>query len=227
MAQAPLVPGRNVAGRQWIREKEEQMTWFVLKDTLRMEIGTISNRVLKSGDRLTLITKVDLKGASSSWIDSSIAESATLKPIYHASYNTQRDMVLQFGHPVTGYYKDKQKDETQHISDTVSAAYFDSNLYPYLVSLLPLKAGYSHTIAIYDYRPGAGGGAMKAYIKNVRPGTYTTASSGLRKVWIVTVSDDIGGPESSVTYYFDQSDRRLWQQEILAGDRKMLMVAKE
>lgn len=203
------------------------MTWFAFRDTLRMEIGTVSNRVLKTGNRLFLITKVDLKGALSSWIDTSIAESATLKPVYHASYNAQRDMVLQFGHPVTGYYKDKQKGETQPVNDTTGTAYFDSNLYPYLLSLLPLKAGYSPTIAIYDYRPGTGGGAMKAYIKGVRSGTYATAAAGMRKVWIVSVSDDIGGPESVVTYYFDQADRKLWQQEILAGGRKMLMVAKE
>ena len=36
-------------------------------------------------------------------------------------------------------------------------------------------------------------------------------------------SDQLG----SSTYYFDQQDRRLWKQEIQAGGRMMLMLARE
>jgi len=162
---------------------------------------------------------------TTAWVDSTIAQLSTLKPIRHSSYNLQRDMVLNFGSSITGYYNDKVKNEYTIINDTAKYAYFDSNLYPILLEWLPLKLGYTQDISIYDYNPSAKIGFFKASVQEVKDGTYSTIKSGTMEVWIVVVTDEISNGVS--TYYIDKKDRKLWRQEINAGGRQMLMQRVE
>jgi len=170
-----------------------------------------------------------MKNSKAPWIDSSVANRKGLSPIVHSSYNGQRDMVLQFGKVVTGYYFEKARKKNTVISDTTRQSYFDSNLYPYLLGLLPLKEGYTQEISIYDYNPSGKIGVIKARVKNVQSGVYNSPVSGSHDVWMVTVDDEIGsGPvETRSVYYFGKTDRKLWQQEIMLGARKMAMIVKE
>ena len=48
-----------------------------------------------------------MKGAPSDWTDETSAKLPKLAPVKHSSFNMQRDMVLNFGKEVTGYYLDK------------------------------------------------------------------------------------------------------------------------
>ena len=136
----------------------------------------------------------------------------------------QRGIVLYFGKIVTGFYNDKIKNKNSIITDTTKSAYFDSNLYPVLIGWLPLANGYKQDISIYDYNPSAKIGIIKASVKNVSSSTYQTDKNGIRNVWVVTVSDEIGNGENGAsTYYFDKVDRKLWKQEIDGNGRKMMM----
>ncbi|RYY30291.1 MAG: hypothetical protein EOP46_21505 [Sphingobacteriaceae bacterium] len=167
-----------------------------------------------------------MKQMKTAWVDTAIADAKTLTPIYHSSFNGQRDMVLHFAMPVTGYYFDKMKKSSLPINDTVSRPFFDSNLYPNIIAWLPLKVGYTAILPIYDYSPDKKGRLLKASIKGVSEGTYQSAFSGAHKVWIVAVTDEISGNSSS-TYYIDQQTRQLWQQEIKTGSKIMLMQRNE
>lgn len=98
----------------------------------------------------------------------------------------------------------------------------------YLFGWLPLKEHFKQDLAIHDYNPAGKRGIIKAYVKDVISGSYITDKNGERTVWMVTVSDEIGNGENGVsTYYFDREDRRLWQQDINAGCRKMMMKRME
>ncbi|WP_118953061.1 DUF3108 domain-containing protein [Taibaiella helva] len=224
--QTVLAPGDPAVEQKWIRAQEQRLAWYMLKDTARITIGHIDNQILKQNGKLILVTRVQLKNAPAPWIDTSVAELPTLRPLYHASYNAQRDMVLYFGASVTGSYRDKTKPDTVTINDPAPAGCFDSNLYPRLLAWLPLKEGYRQSLQVYDYNPSASG-PTAVRIENVKSGVYPSVRAGLRKVWIVTVSDKIGGSDNTSVYYFDQVDRKLWQQEIIAGGRRMLMAAVE
>ena len=228
-AQSPLIPGKGSFEKKWIKNSSNEMTWYALRDTARIEIGSVSTEVVTTGKQLTLITRVSLKSSKTPWVDSSVALLNDLSPVYHSSYNGQRDMMLQFGKVVTGYYLDKTKKTNTVISDTTGQSYFDSNLYPYLLGLLPLKEGYTQEISIYDYNPSGKIGVIKGWVKEVKSGTYASQQAGTRAVWMVTVKDELGAGniESFSVYYFDKTDRKLWKQEINIGARKMLMVAKE
>ena len=228
-AQTRLTPGTRSFQKKWIKSETYVMTWYALKDTLKMEIGEVSTEVLKEKGLFTIVTSVAMKNSKAPWIDTTVANLSTLSPIRHTSSNMQRDMVLNFGKIVTGYYSDKTKQVQTLVSDTTRAAYFDSNLYPALITLLPLKEGYIQDISIYDYNPTGKIGVIGAFIKNVTSGTFQSNKSGNREVWIVTVRDEISGDlsQTSMTYYIDKSDRKLWKQEISAGARKMLLQRKE
>lgn len=226
-AQQSLTPGKKSFRSQWIKPEKQQMTWYALKDTTRFEIGKVSTQISTDKKQITVVTLVNLKNSPTPWIDSTAAEIATLKPIFHASYNVQRDMRLVFNEKnVTGFYNDKTKKVNTSISDQTQSDYFDSNLYPILLRWLPLAEGYQQPIAIYDFNPDKKG-VLKAFVTHVKSGEFQSKKSGNRKVWIVSVRDEIGDGSTSSDYYIDKETRQLWQQQINAGNRKMLMLADE
>lgn len=227
-AQNNLMPGKKSFEKKWIKPEKYQMTWFALKDTVKFELGEVLTQVLTGKKNITIVTEVKMKNSNAPWVDTTIATISTLAPIRHASYNVQRDMVLNFGKTVTGFYNDKLKQQHYPISDTTSAAYFDSNLYPTLVTWLPLKEGYKQDISIYDYNPSGKIGVINASLKNVSTGTYESVELGTRNVWIVTVADEIANVKNDyMVYYIDKTDRKLWKQEINVAGRRMMMQRKE
>ena len=226
-AQMKLSPSAKVVEQQWLKPSSTEMIWYIMRDTITTEIGKVVSDIKLHDQYLMIVTQVRMKGMNSVWIDSSIALSSTLQPVYHASYNMQRDMVLRFGEIIQGYYTDKVKKTTTIIADTVAQGYFDSNLYPFLVRWLPLQDGYTAGMGIYDYNP-ATKGIVGATITNVTSGVYQSAKSGKHAVWLVSVNDGLDKQgNSSSTYFIDKETRQLWKQEIVAGGRKMLMVCNE
>jgi hypothetical protein len=227
-AQNVLTPSKKSFEKKWVKNTNYQMTWYALKDTSKFEIGKVTTQILVDKTNLTVITQVSMQNMKTAWVDSTIANIKTLKPIRHTSYNMQRDMVLNFGKIVTGFYNDKMKKSSMIINDTTNSEYFDSNLYPVLIGWLPLNEGYKQDFSIYDYNPSAKIGILKASIKEVKSGFYQSEKSGSRNVWIVTVTDEIGNGENGVsTYYFDKLSRKLWKQEIDVNGSKMLMKLVE
>ena len=225
LSHGQLTPSPKTLEKQWIKNEAYKMAWYMLRDTARVEIGTVSTQLTTDEDRLIAVTSVSMKGMTAAWVDSSICIRNTLSPVRHASYNRQRDMVLNFGKVVTGFYRDKMRKKDTTISDTTRTPYFDSNLYPVLIRWLPLKEGFTQKIAIYDYNPSAKIGVISASVDKVSSGTYGSKTSGLRTVWVVDVTDEIGNGKS--TYFIDKKDRRLWKQTMEAGGRSMMMVVIE
>jgi hypothetical protein len=223
--QSLLVPAPNIVDPKWLADRSYEMKWSMLRDTVRMEIGMITTELQNKNGLLTVITEVKMKQSGAPWKDSTVAEIGTLKPIYHSSFNAKRDMVLRYGTSVTGYYDDKAKHQKTAIQDTINTSYFDSNLYPQLITWLPLKVGYTSEIALYDYNSPEKSGVLKAYVKDVKAGIYESSKSGKHKVWVVTVTDELSPSVS--TYFVDVADRRLWKQEILVKGGKMEMILVE
>lgn len=224
-AQDKLVPSQKNGTEKWIKNEQFQMKWYALKDTSKFEIGTVTNRILLDKEKVMVITEVGMKQMQGSWVDTTVAFRKDLKPLYHSSFNPQRDMVLRFEDAVTGFYNDKIKKLKTDINEVSKEGYFDGNLYPTLLRWLPLKEGYQQEISIFEYNPAGKRGVISASVKEVKKGTYQSQKSGLRKVWVLSVSDEISGMLSN--YYIDELDRRLWKQELEAGTRKMLMQRVE
>lgn len=225
LSHGQLTPSTKSVEKRWIKNEAYKMAWYMVRDTVQTEIGTVSTQLMTDKDRLIAVTSVTMKGMKGDWIDSSICVRNTLSPVRHASYNRQRYMVLNFGKVVTGFYRDKMRKKATTINDTTVTPYFDSNLYPVLIRWLPLKEGFTQQIAIYDYNPSAKIGVISASVNKVSSDTYTSKTSGLRNVWAVNVTDQISNGKS--TYFIDKKDRRLWKQTIEADGRSMMMVIIE
>jgi hypothetical protein len=219
LAQKALTPGVNSFEKKWLNNGSNEMIWYLLKDSTKIEIGKVTTQFSLDEKVLTVITQVIMKNMTSSWIDSTVADIQTLKPIRHSSSNQQREMALNFNSIITGFYWDKAKNKITEIQETVNGDYFDSNLYPILISWLPLHEGYQRDISIYDYNPSSKIGIMNAKVIGVQSGNYST-KSGIIEVWIVTVTDEIS--HSTSKYYIDKLTRTAWMQEMNTGSRNMV-----
>lgn len=217
--QTVQTPEKNQVDRSLIKNEDYSMAWYALKDTAKVEIGNIDNKILKSGNRITVMTTVKMKNMPD-WKDETVAEFPGFAPVKHTSFNVQRDMLLDFGkkNTVTGYYLDKAQNKKTEISETTNGKFFDSNLYTQLIRWLPLKEGYTTEMAIFDYNPASGKGIMKAYVTGTKKGMYKN-----KPVWIVSVTDDISQKKAVSTYFIDSKTRELLKQEVDMGPRKMVM----
>lgn len=221
-----LSPVHNTANKSLIKSETSEMTWFMIKDTLKIEIGNVYTKIQKEKQNITIITTVDMKQSPTKWIDSTIVKTSNFKPLYHSSFNQQRDMVLNFGKKITGYYLDKKTETKTLISEEVDMPFFDSNFYPQLIRWLPLKDGYSNTISIFDYNPTAKIGVISATIKSTEE-VIINFDGKKRKVWKVVTTDDISNNTAISTYFIDTTTRKTLRQEIDLGGRKMLMELVE
>lgn len=221
-----LSPTNNPTNSKLLKPETSEMNWFMVKDSVKVQIGKLQTQIEKKKNQTFIITTVEMKQSSTKWIDSTIVETQNFKPIYHSSYNQQRDMVLKFGEKITGYYLDKQTKNKTLISEEVHKPFFDSNFYPQLIRLLPLENNYSNTISIFDYNPTAKIGVITATIKNTKEITIDF-NGQKRTVWKVETTDDISDNSTLNTYYIEISTRKILKQEIDFGGRKMLMELTE
>jgi hypothetical protein len=225
-AQSIVKPYSRVIENKWIQNSSYEMTWFAKKDTQMLEMGTVKTEILIKQEQLYIISRVKLKNVNAEWNDTTIADVNSFAPIYHSSYNMQRDMVLRFGNIVKGYYYDKRLSSYSEITDTTVSDYFDSNIYPYLVRLLPLQDGYSTTLPIYDYNPGGKRGVLNAFVKKVESGTLIIDNK-TKNVWVVTVTDELSADNKTLsTYFIGKEDRKLLKHEIISSGREMVMILK-
>ncbi|MDF0717672.1 hypothetical protein PY092_16025 [Muricauda sp. 334s03] len=217
-----LTPENNTFHSELIRPESYQMKWFMLQDTTKIEIGLVTTEIKKMQENTLFITKVDMPSTTSQWVDSTIVRSKDLEPIYHSSYNQNRDMAINFGKRITGYYLDKTSNEKILLDETDSAAFFDSNSYPQLIRWLPLKNHYKQTISIFDFNPKAKTGLLEATIKNVES-DMLLINNKEHDVWKVYVTDDISDNQVISTLYIDKATRSLLKQEMEMPGRKMVM----
>lgn len=221
-----LTPLENTANKGLIKSETSEMSWFMLKDSLKIKIGSVQTQIQKGIENINIIMTVKMKHSPSKWIDSTIVETRTFNPVYHASYNQQRDMVLKFGENITGYYLDKQTNTKTEISEKTDKSYFDSNFYPQLIRILPLKNNYSNNISIFDYNPTSHIGFVTATIIDTEEKTISFHGEK-KQVYKVKTTDDISNNSTISTYYIEKSTRALLKQEIDFKNGRMLMELVE
>ena len=222
----PLSPLNNPANKNLIKSETSEMNWFMLQDTLKVQIGKVQTEIQRKKKKIYIITTVHMTQSPTKWVDSTVVGTQNFEPKYHSSYNQQRDMVLKFGKKITGYYLDKKTETKTVISEESKTSFFDSNFYPQLIRFLPLKDGYSNTISIFDYNPSAEIGVITATIRNTEE-TTLKFNGKERQVWKVVTTDDISNNTAIITYYIDTSTRKILKQEIDFGGRKMVMELVE
>ena len=134
--------------------------------------------------------------------------------------------MLDFSKDIKDYYYDKMSRKVTDIEQPAQGSFFFSGFYPQVIRLLPLKEGYTAELPLFDYKP-VKNGVIKAAIQEVKSGTFRTKKNGMVDVWLVTVSEEIGGFRNITTYYIGKKDRILWRQDINTAMQKFLIKRME
>jgi hypothetical protein len=224
-AQTVLVPGEKVFDKKWIRNGTFEMACYASSGGQQVEISSFTIKINSTGKALSVYTALQMTGSPDISLDTSIADGNTFKPIYRSSFSKVKDMVVNYGKEVTGYYYDKQTKKRHTIKEGGNNAFFDSYTYPYLLGLLPLTTGYKNDLAVYDFKPGNQTNTKKARIEEVKSNMYISNLTGEHKVWQVSVYEE--ATKDSYVYYIDKDTRRLWKVEILTQGQQLLLVDKE
>ncbi|CAL2082370.1 hypothetical protein [Tenacibaculum sp. 190524A05c] len=224
-AQIDISPKHNTSNVDFLKSETYEMDWYMTFDNKKISIGNVNTVMNKEGDKIYLTTKIKMNNSKRSWIDSTIVNSKDFSPIYHSSYNQQRDIILFFGDNITGSYYDKQKQEKTQILEKVENSFFDSNFYPQLIRFLPLEEGYKSKISIFDYNPNLKIGVMTASIKGATE-KIIEFKGKKRAVWEVQTTSDISDNSTTIIFYIDQFTREILKQVIHAKGRKMIMELK-
>ncbi|NII29331.1 hypothetical protein HB364_29900 [Pseudoflavitalea sp. X16] len=224
-AQTVLVPGEKVLDKKWIRNGTYEMACYASSGGQQVEISSFTIKINSTDKALSVYTALQMTGSDDIWVDTSIADGNTFKPVYRSSFSPAKEMVVNYGKEVTGYYYDKQTKKRHTIKEGGNNAFFDSNTYPYLLGLLPLTTGYKNDLAVYDFKPGNQTNTKKARIEQVKSNLYTSNLTGEHKVWQVNVYEE--ATKDSYVYYIDKDTRRLWKVEILTQGQQLLLIDKE
>ncbi|MBT9190450.1 DUF3108 domain-containing protein [Zobellia russellii] len=218
----PLSPMNNPANINLLQTETTKMSWTMLQDSKEVKIGEVVTDIKKGEDSVTIITTVVLKQSPLTWVDSTIVRTYDFAPIYHSSYNQQRNMVLRFGEKITGFFLDKDTRAKTQLEEEVSMSFFDSNFYPQLIRLLPFDENFSKTISIFDYNPKSKTGVITATIRKVEEVNFEHEGKSVA-VWKVEVTDDISNNLTTSVYYLNKYNRKILRQEIHLGGKTMVM----
>ncbi|SFE18000.1 DUF3108 domain-containing protein [Spirosoma endophyticum] len=227
LAQARLVPSTTLLANYVVTTEKQNSNWYMWQDSAKRELATITTTIQPGfqGDKVLIVQKIAMKGAPGTWVDTTVALQKTMAPIYHSSFNGQRNMVLAFnGQRIEGYYKNQKDGIVTLVNDQMSEPYFDSNIYPHLIRFLPLKAGYQATIPIYDFNPRQHG-LLFARVTDVKETMLTDKNGQKIPCYAVQVTDDLS-PDSQTTHYIAKKDRAVVKLELVAGSRRMSIEAQ-
>ena len=214
-----LKPGDKKLQSQWLKNETYDTRWLVVNDSLHYEIGRFTTKVVVDKGDAKIIRDVRIKNAKTKWADTTVVALPSLKPVYYASYNLERDIVLHYNSAVNGYYKLHEVKRNIPINDNVKELAFEGSFYPQLIALLPLAEGYKTQIPLHDYNPAQKGKPLAA-VTDVKSGTYKTKKGNVN-VWVVTVTDNVGGLDYVNTFFIDKKDRKIWRQQVEGKYQKM------
>ncbi len=220
-----LTPDKNVFDNKWLKIGKSEFAYSVITNNKLVEIGTFTIETNTTNSTLSIYTILSLFNATDKWIDTSISEMNTFKPIYRSSFNKNKEFVLHFKNNVTGYYFDKLAQKRTTVKDPLNEKGFDSYTYPYLIGTLPLTTGYKAAIAVYDYKPDNQSNFKKSIIEEVKSNFHKSSFTGDHSVWQVTVLET--ATNERYNYYIDKDSRRLWKVEIFSNGQHILLTDKE
>lgn len=224
-SQTTITPGNGAFEKKWIKPGTTEMTCYTNSNGQWLPFASFDISITESNSRLSVHTKLKMLNSPDLWLDTSVSEISTLKPVYRSSVTPSRKMTLHFGNEVNGHYYDNATRKQTIIKDNPGNSYFESYTYPYLLAALPLSSGYRAELPVYDYKPDQKGHVKKASIEEVKSNTYMSELTGEHKVWQVTVMEE--ATNDRYDYYIDKDNRRLWKIEVNSKGQKILMVDKE
>lgn len=221
-AQLQLLPDAGTFDKRFLKNTKYEMACFALLNGKEIEVSTFTVQVHNKTGRLSVYTSLKMLSTGEQWIDTSVADANTLKPIYRSSYNPDRELILRFGKEVTGFSLIKKTNERIQIKEQAKESFFDSYIYPYILSALPLTSGYKGNLPVYDFKPENLNNIKITRIEEVKSSMYSSEMTGEHQVWQVSVFEEATGEK--YRYFLDKKDRRLWKIDIQAANGQQFVL---
>ncbi len=224
-AQTGSLTSGEAFDKKWIRTGQSEMAYYVVSNGQMVEICSFSMTIQSTTQSLNLYTSLKFLYSDENWVDTSITEAGTLKPVYRSSHNKDRSYSLKYGKIITGYYTDYKTGKRSQIQESVSGFYVDSYIYPYLLGALPLELGYKTDLAVYDYMPARSSNVKRVKVLEVKNGIYKSPHTDDHKVWQVSVLEE--GTGDKYQYFIDKGNRRIWKIEVFSKGQQIVLIDKE
>ncbi|HEU4472462.1 MAG TPA: hypothetical protein VFR58_15320 [Flavisolibacter sp.] len=220
-----LPPGHSSLDRKLLKEGRSEMGYYMMSGRQMVEICTFEIEIKSDTRALSIFTNLRFIQSGDQWIDTIVSDINTFKPIYHSSFNKDRDYVLRYGKEVTGYHYDKQLKKRTAIKDATTESFFDGYAYPYLLGLLPLAPGYKKDLLAYEYLPQNNKHVKTAHIEEVKNSVFTSDLTGQHKVWQVSILEE--STNNRFDYFIDKETRKIWRVDIFSKGQHLVMIDKE
>ena len=225
-AQLKLLPDANNFDKKFLKDIKYEMACFALLRGKEIEVSSFVVQIQKKTGLLSVYTSLKMYSTGEQWIDTSVADANTLKPVYRSSHNPNRELMLKYRKKVTGFSLIKKTNERIQIKEQVKESFFDSYIYPYILGALPLSSGYKGNLPVYDFKPGSTNNIKNTRIEEVKSNMYESEMTGEHQVWQVSIFEELSGEKYD--YFIDKEDRKLWKINILAADgQKYILYNKE
>lgn len=225
-AQSLLKPGDNAIEKKWLKTTTYEMACFAVNGNEMIEVSSLVINVAVNDKTVSVYTAALMYMNNEQWFDTSIADAVTLKPLYRSSFNSARNYSIQYGKEITGYYFDAKTKKKSPVKDAAREQFFDSYMYPYLLTSLPLASGYKADLPVYDYKPLSSSNIKTTRIEEVKNSMYISSMTGEHKAWQVSVFEE--ATNEKYDYFIDKESRKLWKIEIRGpGGRHFILLNKE
>lgn len=225
-SQRLISPGENLVDKKWIKDTKYELACFATNGSQWIEVSSFAVQVSNQHNKLAVYTALTMYSTNEKWLDTSIADANTMRPVYRSSFNPNREFALYYNKEVTGYYYDKKLKSRLPVKEAVKGPFFDSYIYTYILGGLPLQTGYKADLPVYDYKPGNASHIKVTSIKEVKSNIYKSDMTGEHAVWQVSVFEE--ATNESYQYFIGKNDRKLWKAEVVAADgQRFLFFNKE
>lgn len=223
--QTLLTPGQVKFNESGLRNSKAEFAYYAVDNGQQVEIGNFFIETKLTDEQFTVATELKLHSNANRWIDTSISDRQSLRPVYRSSVSPEKKLVLRYGTEVKGEYLDKNTGKKAPIRHTVEVSFFDSYLYPYMLSLLPLTTGYKADISVFEFKPGQSKHVKRSRIEEVVNNLHKSPLTGEHKVWKLSVFEE--ATNDRYTYYIDKEDGRIWKIDIQSKNTRLVLINRE
>ena len=110
-AQLKLLPDANNFDKKFLKDIKYEMACFALLRGKEIEVSSFVVQIQKKTGLLSVYTSLKMYSTGEQWIDTSVADANTLKPVYRSSHNPNRELMLKYRKKVTGFSLIKKTNE--------------------------------------------------------------------------------------------------------------------
>lgn len=225
-----LTPGHAVLSNVKLKPGKSSYVFTLTKDGTTKQVGGLKEELVKLPwqGQPHYLRVCHIKFGNNSILDSGLAELSTLAPVYHRSYQTNKQMLFDFaGTVITGSVNsmDSMGQRSNPVHHSVTHRLFDSYYEDIIARTLPFDNGFVFKFPEYIYERGGLVWSTGKVIANGKHEVEDTLAMRTAEVHFYE-HDDKGAVTRETIYVIDIDDRSIQSREYIMGTTRILMSPK-